>query len=293
MKNKQFYTITNDIIFKLSLQKNLEALHKLCTIFIKDLKDEVYNPDEIKIEKTDLSSLEFKSSILDVRFEILNKYSLDFEMQKYKPSYLLEDRMLKYHAELIVRSYPKDINYNHLLCYSLWFLDFDYYDDSEPIHTLEWDSLKNRAGSITVVEINKLKNYNKDNIWYKLFTEKDYSKLRGKDKLMDNLVDDIETLNNNDSLSYLMSERHRGIVERNALEDGYRRQGLEQGLKEGLEQGLKEGIEKGLEQGLEQGLKQGQKKKAEEVALNLKKYGMSTEEIVELTGLTKEEVESL
>ena len=105
MKNKQFYTITNDIIFKLSLQKNLEALHKLCTIFIKDLKDEVYNPDEIKIEKTDLSSLEFKSSILDVRFEILNKYSLDFEMQKYKPSYLLEDRMLKYHAELIVRSY--------------------------------------------------------------------------------------------------------------------------------------------------------------------------------------------
>lgn len=269
MKKKKFYTITNDVIFKLSLQNNLEALHKICTIFIKDLKDDVYNPNEIRLEKTDFPSLEIKSSILDVKFQIVNKYSFDLEMQKYRPSYSLEDRIVKYHAELIIRSYQKGEDYNHLSCHSLWFLDFNNYNDDIPIHSLISDELKNSAGSITIVEINKLKNYNKDNIWYRLFTEDDYSKLKGEDRIMDELINNIEQLNDDDSLAYLMSERYRGIIEQNALRNGDR----EQGLKEGREQGRIEALK--------------------EIAYSLKKDGMPIEKIVEYTGLTIEEIESL
>ena len=139
-------------------------------------------------------------------------------------------------------------------------LNFKYYDDMEPIHTLRWDGLKNSAGSITVVEIEKLKNYN-DNVWYKLFTERDYSKIKGEDRIMDDLVKEVDSLNKYDSLSYITSSEYRFIVEQNAQINGAREEGRTEGIME--------------------------------VASNLKKRGMTTEEIVELTGLTKEEVEAL
>ena len=263
MEKKQYFTLTNDFVFKTALENNTEALFKLCTVFIKDLKNEVYNEKEVRTQKTDYNHIKFKSSIMDIRFDVLDKYLFDLEMQNINPTYVLEDRMLKYHAELIVKSYPKSENYKHLTCYSLWFLDFNYYKDKKPIHTLRWDSAKNRAGSITVVEIKKLKNYN--NIWYKLFTESDYSKLRGKDRIMDDLVKEIDSINDTDSLRYLMSEEYRGLVERNAQINGAREEGRTEGRTEGIM----------------------------EVAANLKKDGMPIEKIVELTGLTKEVVESL
>ena len=264
MNNKKYYTITNDIVFKLSLKNQKEALFKLCTVFIKDLKDEVYNPDDLVIENPDFNHLEIKNSSLDIKFDIIDKYSFDLEMQKGRPRYLLEDRMLKYHAELIVRSYPKSSDYRHLICYSLWFIDFKHYEDDNPIHTLRWDSAKNRAGSITVVEIEKLKNYN-DNVWYKLFTESDYSKLKGEDRIVDDLVKEIDSINDTDSLRYLMSEEYRGLVERNAQINGAREEGREEGRKEAIL----------------------------EVVSNLKNRGMTIEDIIDLTGLTKEEISKL
>ena len=78
---------------------------------------------------------------------------------------------------------------------------------------------------------------------------------------MDDLVKDVDSLNKYDSLSYITSSEYRFIVEQNAQINGARENGLKEGKKE--------------------------------VASNLKKHGMSIEEIVELTGLSKEEIESL
>ena len=49
------------------------------------------------------------------------------------------------------------------------------------------------------------------------------------------------------------------------------------------------GFDKGLEQGLEQGIS----KEKNEIAKKLKEKGMTTEEIMEITGLTKEEIEKI
>ncbi|MBO5251240.1 MAG: hypothetical protein J6B31_04495, partial [Bacteroidaceae bacterium] len=73
--------------------------------------------------------------------------------------------------------------------------------------------------------------------------------------------------------------------------------GMEKGLKEGLEKGLAEGMEKGLkeglEKGLEKGLAEGERKSKAEIALNLKKAGMTPEFISQITGLSTEEIEKL
>lgn len=71
--------------------------------------------------------------------------------------------------------------------------------------------------------------------------------------------------------------------------DYARRQGLEQGLQEGLAQGL----EQGLEQGLREGLEQGKKEERLEIARRMLEAAMPIGQIVDLTGLSMEEIESL
>jgi predicted transposase/invertase (TIGR01784 family) len=70
-------------------------------------------------------------------------------------------------------------------------------------------------------------------------------------------------------------------------------EGLKQGLQQGMEQGLQQGMEKGLEQGLQQGLEQGAKQEKIAIAKNALSMNMPIEQIIKLTGLTKEEIESL
>ena len=65
--------------------------------------------------------------------------------------------------------------------------------------------------------------------------------------------------------------------------------GKAEGLAEGKAEGLAEGIEKGKAEGLAQGIKETQLSTARKML----KLGMSIEEISEITGLTKEEVDNL
>ena len=64
---------------------------------------------------------------------------------------------------------------------------------------------------------------------------------------------------------------------------GYR-DGREEGNKEGREQGLKEGLEKGLAE---------VKKKQLEIAKKMKDKNMTLNDIIELTGLSKEDIEKI
>ena len=63
--------------------------------------------------------------------------------------------------------------------------------------------------------------------------------------------------------------------------------------KEGLERGLEQGLVKGLEQGLEQGWEKGAFEKARETAKRMLEKGYPIEDICDITGLTREEVEGL
>ena len=58
-------------------------------------------------------------------------------------------------------------------------------------------------------------------------------------------------------------------------------------------EGLQEGRAEGHAEGLQEGLQEGKKLSQIEVARNLKKMGLSTEMIVQGTGLSVEEIENL
>lgn len=76
-----------------------------------------------------------------------------------------------------------------------------------------------------------------------------------------------------------------------------RAEGLEEGRAEGRAEGLEEGraagLEEGRAEGRAEGLEEGVQKKALEVAKNLKSMGLSIQDIQRVTGLSKDEIESL
>ena len=85
-------------------------------------------------------------------------------------------------------------------------------------------------------------------------------------------------------------------MEQKGLEAG-RAEGLEAGRAQGLEAGRAQGLEAGRAQGLEagraQGLEAGKAEERNELAIKMLKKKMDIDLISELTGLTKEEIESL
>ena len=69
---------------------------------------------------------------------------------------------------------------------------------------------------------------------------------------------------------------------------GYR-DGREDGLKDGIEKGIKEGLKEGIEKGLEEG----SMKEKINLAKKMKTKNMPLDDIIELTGLTKEKLEEI
>jgi len=74
------------------------------------------------------------------------------------------------------------------------------------------------------------------------------------------------------------------MIEANTLEKRYR---------DGIEEGRAEGEKIGEEKGKIEGLKEGEKVKAIEIARKMLKKGLDIDDIIDITGLTKDEIESL
>ena len=76
--------------------------------------------------------------------------------------------------------------------------------------------------------------------------------------------------------------------------DTAKREGKEEGLAEGMEKGLAEGMEKGLAEGMEKGLAEGMEKgmnqRSLEIARKMLANGMDAATVMEITGLSEEEM---
>jgi predicted transposase/invertase (TIGR01784 family) len=70
-------------------------------------------------------------------------------------------------------------------------------------------------------------------------------------------------------------------------------EGREQGKFEGKKEGKLEGIKQGIQTGIQTGIEIGKLEAIQEVAINLLKSGMSMEQVINITGLSLEQVEKL
>ena len=81
-------------------------------------------------------------------------------------------------------------------------------------------------------------------------------------------------------------------VERTLIDDSYQKgkeKGKEEGIAEGMEMGMKQGMEKGRAEGMEEGMSQ----RSLEIARKMLAQGMDEAMIMDMTGLTAEEIKQL
>ena len=81
-------------------------------------------------------------------------------------------------------------------------------------------------------------------------------------------------------------------VERTLIDDSYQKgkeKGKEEGIAEGMEKGMKQGMEKGMKQGMEKGMNL----RSLEIARKMLAKGMDEASVMDMTGLTAEEIKLL
>ena len=69
--------------------------------------------------------------------------------------------------------------------------------------------------------------------------------------------------------------------------------GLKKGLAEGMKQGMEQGMAQGMAQGMKQGIAQGEMSKSISIAKKMLASGMSQSQVIEMTGLSQEQVQKL
>ena len=91
----------------------------------------------------------------------------------------------------------------------------------------------------------------------------------------------LDEISEDEHEQYLAHLREKYIFERQGIEEA----GFDKGSAKGLEEGRKQGIEQGIKKGIEQEKRM--------LAKRMKAKDMKIDEIAEITGLTKEEIEKL
>lgn len=106
-------------------------------------------------------------------------------------------------------------------------------------------------------------------------------RLSSKDEIVGEYMEELEKVNKNPEFIEFMSFEEDQRKIRNSQ------------MNEATSKGLAQGLEEGLKQGIEQGTILGKKEAQKQMALKMLNRGLSIDEIIDLTELTKEEIDSL
>lgn len=275
--------------------KNVEVLKE----FTECLFDINIPEDDIQILDSSIhQGVELKSSIVDIRYSILNMADMILDMQNRKTTYDILERILYYASHQISESIPRGESYVYNKCLTVAILNFTYFkDDNNCIRSFKIKSEYSdeiKKLEIVIIELTKRKYCVKKKLkdWLELLTTDTPNKYYGGNSGMDKAIDKIYFLNQDQELrNKLWNER---IRERDREAEKESIKAIKERLvKEGLQQGLQQGLEQGLQQGIEQGIEQGKEQEKIEVAKSMLKENLEITLISKVTGLSVEQIKKL
>ena len=162
------------------------------------------------------------------------------------------------------------------------------------------ESILTNAIEIYIIELPKFKaGTNKTvneklDLWIKFIKNPEVISMKNaEDTEIKKAKEVLEQISNDEYERYLADLREKMILDKKSLESYGYNKGLEDGLEQGIQQGIEQGIQQGIEQGIQQGIQQASKAKSIEIAKKLLAKKIDIETIIESTGLSKEEIQSL
>ena len=288
-ENKQLLSPKLDIVFHaLFREENKDLLGELITDVLKE-RVKVITTD--KNRQVNIKTAEEKYGIMDLRAELAGGIKCNIEIQLEQETYEKE-RILYYWADAYSRQMNKSDEYVELKkTISIVILGHEI-KEMRGIEKLgaKWQIRDEESGKrvltdrleIVIIELPKAKRIyeknKKDRIgqWMMFLdnpNNKEVSKIMSSNKEIEKAFEELEQVSGNEELRRLAELRIKGIRDKKAQID-YAKQ-----------EGIKEGIEKGM--------KQEREKRDTEIVKKMLKKKISMEDIIEITVLSKEEIEKI
>jgi len=261
-----------------------------------DLLEKILNK---KYNKIDLSKnpiiladvLSGKSGILDVIIQADEKDNINIEMQVAKYEYMTE-RILEYWARKYSDEFKKGMEYDvakRTVCILITCFDMEILKLIPKVHT-KWNIRAEEYTSVIltdklefhIISLDKFEKIGSKNDrekellnWCKFMLSPNEmeAKIMEENKYIKKAKEELDKISQDEAERELAYRREKAIRDQNAVRAS--------------------GYKEGKEEGLEQGMKQGEKSKALEIAVNMLRKGIDIKTIIEMTGLTKEEVENI
>ena len=274
-------TIADDYMF----YRVMEDPEICKTLLNRVLQDKIGTITEIELQKTIDDAGQGKGVRFDVWVKDRNGRIYDVEMQAINKKDLAK-RIRYYQAAIDVSLLGKSKPYESLPdTFIIFFCTFDYLEQALPVYTFKTmcsdDSRIILDDGITKIIINSQAAEYEQNEKLKVFLEYMNGKV-SNDEFIQRLEQRIQEVKANESLrrEYMLVN----TIERDARYDGW---------KAGIAEGKSLGLAEGKSLGLAEGKVRGSRQKALETARILKQFGDSVQKIVQVTGLTVQEVEKL
>ena len=286
--DKKLLNLKNDIVFQelFGKQKNSKITEHLLTLILeREIKD-----IDLDVNKRMLGNRQdSKTGRLDIRAKFNDGEDCDIELQ-VEPFKYMNKRILEYWAEMFTQKISSGNRYS-ILKPSIVILIADYkledLKELEEYHTV-WnlrerkykDKILTKDIEIHILEMPKIKETETGELalWLRFIKNprnegvKEEMEKEGN-KYFEQAMKELEYLSGDPDFKRLVEAREGFLRDQEAYKD--------------------EGMELGEKIGLQKGKKAGKKEKAKEIAKKMLIRKMPIEDIMELTGLTEEEIKKL
>lgn len=294
-----------DIVFhSLFKEKNKGIIEALLSDILKT-KTEIIETQ--KDRYLNLKYPEEKLGILDLRIELENGVKCNIEIQLFN-KYNTIKRLLYYWSKLYSEELKRGDDYKELKkTISIMIVDYELEELKEikDIGT-KWQIRDGDEGrkilteelEIYIIEIPKAKriigNEKKNRIaQWMLFLDNPNSKevfeIMKENQYIKEAMEELEEISYDEELRRVAELKEKAILDERNLING----ALEEGYQEGVEKGIKEGMKKGMKEGMKKGTEEGDKQARLKIAKKMLDNGISIKEIIEITELSKEEIDQI
>ena len=295
-KEKKFYSLANDSVFKNVFYRDDNLLKRFLTDILSVFYDNV-DIKSFKVLNTELTKdrLYIRNKVVDILVDIGTKV-INIEVNVKYDEYRIY-RNFFYLASSTIASMKKDMKFVDVREHVQFNFNFKKnYKDGYKIS--EYGDLS--TGEVTIpfmrtididVDYYKDKWYNsgKSREYYEQFksiimfglTEEELKNLEDSDDYMKKIKDDVIKLNADPNFYQTMTDEE----DREMIENSIFISGKQEGIKQGIEQGTRQGIEQGTRQGIEENQKN--------IVRNMKEANYKIEDIAKITGLSVQEIEKI
>ena len=296
-KEKKVLKPTNDFVFK-KIFGSVGSERITTSLLEAILKIDITAIDLDKNPITEKDVLNDKMGIMDIRVEINNKIDADIEMQIIDQGNI-EIRLMRYVSKIFIRGLKAGENYldaKESIAILIANFEIEKHKNVKKILT-EYEMREKNYGNIVLTDkikvyilelpkIERIKSKDESlNLWIKFMKDLEVKKMVDKeDKELEETIQAIqeaekkyEELCQDEHARYIAELREKYIEDSISI----KQLGYENGRKDGKKEGIKEGVQEGKKQELER------------IAKNMKNKNYSVEEIMQITQLTKKEIENL